>query len=859
MNPHDYHRFRNALIRLLNRAADTEGLDEDAQPFFRRLADRAAADRFEIVLAGEFQSGKSTTFNALCDGRGLAPTGSGIRTSACLVSADPLTDPKAEEFAEVRWRSPAELVAGFSDLVLPHLQEAAPDRFGSVSAGELGEKLNLESTEERALLQTAVDAEWALWRKDRAAYDPEGRGLLDILRAATLTLRFAGGPELQALQARTRFDLAEARPMMAFPEDWESRWRPGEASLFALEEVRFLFVADIRLHVQSRRLDRIGAVLTDCPGLLASRWDTETARAAILRADAVLYLFDGSKTPKMSDLSALRFIRNNGMAHKLLFGFNMRGHSLEASRRVREAGLVALENAGYAVDESDAVLFHALLALRAVQAERFLDGDLSPKTAAALVQGETAEPGSDDPNSALSDAAADAETVSDALRRTLARQAAILELDPPATLNAASVAAVRSASGIDALARSAETRVVTRKARTVLLDHGAGAALGRLTEAEGTLAAREAAVLRRAKAVRDQIADVEGELRKFRIDAAGIIDRLEDSAPDYVLAEEGWARIEDRRDALIDTVIQRVQREVVSRPSAALLARKKFEARIAAIVKEEVDACFTDAVSAWAAEVREGRSPVYQEQIGRRVRAVSRDLTRLWERSGLSASDMLTGAAAPTFSGDLTLDAEAVTRELETGGALGNVRYTALVAAGGVTGVLTATSGVLVGIYLLITRLFWVKIATVLALLVNLAVMALTRGMMERRIQAEIENHLRPALETLFLEIRFDVVAELRGFSAGIRDLYCELFLTAMDRPGRLFEVRRRRAEADLQRNQAERAEVAETVRRVRRTRLRPLQRRFAAFHGAVERRLDPAPEILPDSGSDPVSPDPHS
>lgn len=854
MNPRDYHRFRNALISLLNRAAETEGLEEADPAYFRRLAERAAADRFEIVLAGEFQSGKSTTFNALCDGRPLAPTGSGIRTSACLVSADPLsdlaTDPAADlgeaEWAEIRWRSNAELVAGFSDLLLPHLQGVDPGRFGTVSAGELGEHLDLESAGDRALLQTAVEAEWELWQKDRAAYDPEGRGQLDVLRAATLTLRFADAPERQALRERNQFELAEARAMMAFPEDWESRWRPGEASLFAFEEVRFLFVAGIRLHVQSPRLGQIGAVLTDCPGLLASRWDTETARAAMLRADAVLYLFDGSKTPKMTDLSALRFIRNNGMAHKLLFGFNMRGHSLEASRRIREAGLTALENAGYQVEDSEAVLFHALLALRSVQAERFLAGELDP--ASLELPGEL--PGESSDESSAESAgngstapASDSTAIAEALRRSVARQAAILEMDPPSALDADAAAAFRNASGIDALTGAAEARVVVRKARTVLLDNGARAALTRLTEAEGALTAREAAVLRKGKAVRDQIADVEAELRKFRMDASGIINRLDDSGADFALAEEGWSRIDAEREGLIRRTLARVHKEVLGRPGLALLARKKFEARIAAIVKEEVDAVFTDALTAWAAEVREGRSAVYQEQIGRRVRSVSRDLARLWERSGLSAHGLLTGAAAPNFSGELLLDAEAVSRELDTAGALEDVRYTALVAAGGISGIMTATSGVLAGVYMLLTRLLWVKIATAVAFLINLALMALTKGMMERHIRAEIENQLRPALERLFLDIRADVAEELRTFSARIRELYIDLFLTAMERPGRLFEVRRRRAEADLERSEEERTEVAETVRDLRQNRLRPLQIRFSAFRCAVEERLGIASE----------------
>jgi hypothetical protein len=396
--------------------------------------------------------------------------------------------------------------------------------------------------------------------------------------------------------------------------------------------------------------------------------------------------------------------------------------------------------------------------------------------------------------------------------------------------------------------------VVARKARTVLLDNGARAALTRLTEAEGALTAREAAVLRKGNAVRDQIADVEAELRKFRMDASGIINRLDDSGADFALAEEGWSRIDAEREGLIRRTLARVHKEVLGRPGLALLARKKFEARIAAIVKEEVDAVFTDALTAWAAEVREGRSAVYQEQIGRRVRSVSRDLARLWERSGLSGHGLLTGASAPNFSGELLLDAEAVSRELDTAGALEDVRYTALVAAGGISGIMTATSGVLAGVYMLLTRLLWVKIATAVAFLINLALMALTKGMMERHIRAEIENQLRPALERLFLDIRADVAEELRTFSARIRELYIDLFLTAMERPGRLFEVRRRRAEADLERSEEERTEVAETVRDLRQNRLRPLQVRFSAFRCAVEERLGIASEDCSEPGesSDP-------
>ena len=52
-------------------------------------------DLFSMAITSEFQGGKSTTVNALADGREICPSGNGgggIRTSACAVQVGPTSD-----------------------------------------------------------------------------------------------------------------------------------------------------------------------------------------------------------------------------------------------------------------------------------------------------------------------------------------------------------------------------------------------------------------------------------------------------------------------------------------------------------------------------------------------------------------------------------------------------------------------------------------------------------------------------------------------------------------------------------------------------------------------------------------------
>jgi hypothetical protein len=94
------------------------------------LAEKLRNDRFNLVLTGGFQTGKSTMFCYLCGGRELSPVGAGgggIRTSGVRVAAIPVQSGK-QEYAIVKWRTADELLASLGSWLVPHYVEARHKR-----------------------------------------------------------------------------------------------------------------------------------------------------------------------------------------------------------------------------------------------------------------------------------------------------------------------------------------------------------------------------------------------------------------------------------------------------------------------------------------------------------------------------------------------------------------------------------------------------------------------------------------------------------------------------------------------------------------------------------------------------------
>ncbi len=813
MTPNEYESLRNELLDLLAEAAELESLSERARDTIRRIRKRALENQFTIVLAGEFQGGKSTTFNALCDGRELSPRGSGIKTSGCVVSASNIADPSEPERAKILWKTSSELVDSFSDLLLPRLRQIDPVRFRDTDASRLGSTIDMNLEPDRRLVAKAAELEWKVYEKSKAGYDG---GNLDALRYASIAAYFMDDPVLRELREKSVFSPEAVGPMIVFPEDWEPRWLARNPGAFDVREVVFVFVAAIEIRIHSPNLGRLGCVLVDCPGLFASRWDTDIARKAMIDSDAILYLFDGSRTLKMSDLAALSFVRNNGMEYKLFYGCNMRGHSRKDSDRIFRASMETLKERGFRLRDQDQVLFHALLALRAAQAERLLENRNSG-----------AQRG--DPAKEKTDALLFYEIVR--IMTVLKTGGDFSALDPPL------VDSAKEAGGVQRLMNVVEENVVQNKARSILVDNGSAIGANCLLEAEANLRNKEISAFQKESDFKRRVAEAENELGKFKETCLRIVSKLDDRTPDELLAEDVWDRLYALKPRLCDKSAERIYREVLTLKNlpALLWDKDRLKLSICNIVKAETDEGFKEVVGGWTAEIKDGKNAVYNRGLTGLIASVNRELKSAWKDSALSELELTSGVSIPEFSGDLKLDEDKVFRELEESELMENIRSHAFMTAGSFTGLFTAASGVFVAIFAMVTRVFWIVIASAAVLVVNIVLLFLTKSLTEKTLKEEVRRKLSPAYEALFYHLEPEVKAKCGELPASVRHIYKRAFLSAAETPRRIYEKRKKEVETDLAKSGEERRRMAEHARKVRETRIRPLRVRLAEFASKVD------------------------
>ncbi len=397
MTPEVYEEKRNKLIDLLGECS--ERLDDQAEVTksalggiceatgerLNAIADDLRRNSFEIVLVGEFQGGKSTTFDAICDGRDISPRGIGIKMSACRISAQSVPE-ETEECAVLNWKSDDDLMLTIYEFIRDFVSDNLADDEEAVRLfpQDPPEKLpSLSNRRVRELAERAIHREWEIYRKVPGSYGGEEDGRLDLLKIATLILKYHGTPELERLRKRERIGIEELKPLVVFPQGWAMRWqKDGENAAWTLTESAFAFLGSADCHIHSPNLERLGCVVTDCPGLFAGPWDTKIAQEAMERADAILYLMRGNKTIGDEDVRALREILRNQQGDKLFFAINANGSPVDRGdegllcvrqnviENLRETDLSMLQRIGVKnVNGAEGLdVFNALLAFKSKEA-----------------------------------------------------------------------------------------------------------------------------------------------------------------------------------------------------------------------------------------------------------------------------------------------------------------------------------------------------------------------------------------------------------------------------------------------------------------------------------------------------------
>lgn len=479
----NYKKAKEKLMQFLSHvdapfAESFRLLDIPREDSVSAITDKVDNDLFSLVLIGAFQSGKSTLFNYLCDGRELSPVGpggGGIRTSGCRISAHCIEE-GAEEYAMLTWRSADELLRSLGNKLLPYYAE----KRGKSGADYLTEHLvNLHNEAERNQL---AEYAWAQLRNGRNLHEEEK----ELLRFTLLVCRFFPEFAARAEAGASRHSVQEVVKLTSYPQNWNALWcaamETGDLSAFQ-ELVSFAFVAGCDFYLDCAVLRHLGCSVTDCPGLFISKWDTTIAEQSIRKADALLYMFAGDKALTMQDLKALKACVDMGGEYKMLFGANLRINRVQWARIEKESVLPDLKNNGF--DNPVIHPFHSGIALRARELFLQKGGWLD----ATSQQGLDLDISLDTDFNACGDADTDRGTY---LRKLLNKYIFTLT-DGSKTLadfNEADGQTLEALSGVPAFITSAKDYVVKHKAPSLLLHQGIDVVLRELHSTRNAVVAR---------------------------------------------------------------------------------------------------------------------------------------------------------------------------------------------------------------------------------------------------------------------------------------------------------------------------------------------------------------------------------
>ena len=830
ITPRQYNERREALMKLFNAVAEYPELPWETRKRFICSSEKLQTNSFEIVLVGEFQGGKSTTFNTICDGRPISPMGSGIKTSACRITARNIADPNEPERAVVTWKTDAELLLTMRDILLRNLPEEDVARLDvAEKSGEQG--ISFDDPRDLQLMRDCLAKEWEIYKKRPAAYDLEQKGKLDLLYIASLILEFRSDPTIVRQRAETReIPIDKVAEYVVFPSDWVVRWSQGDPKAFAVEEVMLAFVGKVDCYLHSPNLKRLGCVIVDCPGLFAGPWDTQVATEAMTSADAILYLFRGDKQIGDQELRALKMIQTLKQLHKLWFAINARMAKEHLQAKIRPVDAATINNSvgkseaggeGLCVESDDIFIFNAFLSNRA-KTRDFIE----PQSAEAKEWKKSVR-------KALGtyldlDVEDDAE-----------RLAALLE----------NLEDLLNESGYNELMDACESTVVAKKARSLLLDSGATPVSAALSELEAELALREENAKKKASEVSAELAAAREALKKFQRRSQEIIEQeLSDESLVSTLGanmisevyEQNMPRLAEALMARVETMmndgptqrryigsfIKKRVKKVFSADAPSETECDEFSQTLKANVEEAMREVCVPATQGWIANIKQKRNKVYNATLGQKMRTIEMLLQQEW-------NDMLVKAPKEVgkYLGGLKIafTPEAIVENVDIFGGTGltgTVESAMLKQFAGMIGstVVSVFAGATAAV--LATLILTAILAAPLAFAAAIVTAIITTGGLDEaireKISAMVRNALAEKLEPQLAQAmsKGEVKAKLRecGEDAArqIITAHKEAYKKDLKTQKDKFEARVKKLEADRSRSLEELEKIAAEAKRIR-------------------------------------------
>lgn len=644
MDNRTYSEKRDELLRIMDDVLKIKGISESRVLDFQRIRKKCLENQFNIVLMGEFQGGKSTTFNAFCGGREISPRGAMIKTSACRITATNISESDKEEFAFVQWKSDYELLMNIQSILNKYISQEQTDfNPESKELYEPSKYLKLSNPAHVKLIKNAIDAEWKAIKGSPETSTDEA----EICRIADVILHFYAESSIQELMKKNYFTIEDVSRFAVFPKEWEKKWNEGKgAEAFAPNEILFAFVSGIDCYIHSQNLERLGCTVTDCPGLFTSAWDTQVAFDTLPKADAVIYLLSGEKQLGEGDKKALSYIKRIGLVEdKMFFAINMR-KAVKITENIRITDYNILCSLGF--NDVSIKKFNAQLFFLGEFGKHLLEDTLDDFSKKRF-KDVASEFGNEEEEleqlwvSSVQDVQAGTKNQ---------------ELKQVHDLTLESVDIVFKASESREMFDEIEKFIVDKKAYSILVESGANVVKRSLGEVEAELVNQEKDALKDVAACEREYAEAQQTLANFQCDVKQILD---DAFPESIVetvVSKAYDKIV-RNDMTISNIalktsIQLIPVLGIKCKGKALMLKalelaskagiggldkqqqkqiKFLEGVITPVVTDVIKSEVGTNVSTWVLAVFNGRDKEYREQIIPELEKVSKMINVKWENS----------------------------------------------------------------------------------------------------------------------------------------------------------------------------------------------------------------------------------
>ena len=647
MTPQIYESKRNELITILETIQhDCVNLDAATKKELEATESKLKRNSFEIVLVGEFQGGKSTTFDTICEGREISPRGQGVKTSACKISACSLPD-NEDEYVDIAWKTDEELLKTMLGIISEQLVDN-PEKLAQIKRksddGSLLASLNEPDVYKIAL--ECINKEWEVYKQNKATYDPGSEtGKLDLLQISTLILKYYSASELTNWRQKTRIKVEELQKLVVFPKDWLIRWGAKDQDAdFSLNEIMFVFLSSAFCHIHCKNLERLGCIITDCPGLFAGPWDTEVAHKAMYDADAILYLIGGTTAIRDSDIKALAYIQSTGQEHKLYYAINARQLEEHVENVFRPNDRYAIVNrTGLKINnDEDIYVFHSRLAFNSIYS--IYNGVLNPSQKREMMVDMLGYLDSEwNP-----------------------------ETRPQETYNL---------SGFPQLLKDIETVIVGRKFSAVLIDGGTKKASQALDKLIGSLESEEASARENAEKSHKDAEEARKNLDKFQNSVNQLVDtRLGTNSQKEALKQDfinnvfmNQNNINRMADIITDKMVSlfhsnglllEVVYNIIKSKAQQMLAKfqgkssqensitnTKLNTLVNDYVKDAIESTATPAMEGWLTNIKQCNNSTFRVQFIDAMEILQEKIQLLWDETYKGGGKLLNGLS-------ITIDTE---------------------------------------------------------------------------------------------------------------------------------------------------------------------------------------------------------